>query len=113
MNIAEFIKQEMAARGMTYDVLATKAGTSRQNLWIKINKSVKPNFETMKRVLEALDYEVGIEKRADAPEAGEAEIRKFFECTEEEQISYECVEKLAAAMGYEITIKTHKNEIFV
>ena len=37
-NIVEFIKKEMSDRGMTYDLLAEKVGTSRQNLWMKLNR---------------------------------------------------------------------------
>ena len=37
-NSVEFIKEEMSNRGMTYDLLAEKAGTTRQNLWTKLNK---------------------------------------------------------------------------
>ena len=37
-NIVEFIKKEMSDRRMTYDLLAEKVGTSRQNLWMKLNR---------------------------------------------------------------------------
>ena len=50
-NIVEFIKEEMSNRGMTYDLLAEKVGTSRQNLWLKLNKNTRPNFETIKKIL--------------------------------------------------------------
>ena len=43
-NIVEFIKEEMSNRGMTYDLLAERVGTTRQNLWTKLNKNTRPNL---------------------------------------------------------------------
>ena len=62
-NIVEFIKEEMSNRGMTYDLLAEKAGTTRQNLWTKLNKNTRPNFETVRKILAALDYDLIVEKK--------------------------------------------------
>ena len=53
-NIVEFIKEEMSKRGMTYDLLAERMGTTRQNLWTKLNKNTRPNFETVRKILAAL-----------------------------------------------------------
>lgn len=110
-NIVDFIKEEMSARGMTYDLLAEKAGMSKQNLWDKMNKRVCPNFGNVKKILEGLDYELTIEKKEVADYYGEG-MRKllFFETAEKEQVSYDTVENLLSAVGYELKIKTHKNE---
>ena len=62
-NIVEFIKAEMSNRGMTYDLLAEKVGTTRQNLWLKLNKNTRPNFETVRKILAALDYDLVVEKK--------------------------------------------------
>lgn len=62
-NIVEFIKEEMSNRGMTYDLLAERVGTTRQNLWTKLNKNTRPNFETVRKILAALDYDLVVEKR--------------------------------------------------
>ena len=53
-NIVDFIKEEMSKRGMTYDLLAEKAGMSKQNLWDKMNKRVRPNFGNVKKILSFL-----------------------------------------------------------
>lgn len=108
-NIVDFIKKEMADRGMTYDLLAEKVGTSRQNLWLKLNKNSRPNFETVRKILAALDYDLTVEKEKGASDPGENEIADFFASTDEEQISYECVQALFATMGYSLKLKTHKN----
>lgn len=110
-NIVDFIKNEMSERGMTYDLLAERAGMSKQNLWDKMNKRVCPNFGNVKKILEGLDYELEIEKKEEADYYGD-EMRKlvFFEIAEEEQVSYDAVEKLLSAVGYELKLKTHKNE---
>ena len=55
-NIIDFIKSEMAARGMSYEQLAVYAGMSRQNLWDKMNKRVQPNFGNVRKILSGLDY---------------------------------------------------------
>ena len=63
-NIVDFIKKEMSARGMTYDVLAEKCGMTKQNVWDKLNKRAQPNFGNVKRILEGLGNELSIEKKA-------------------------------------------------
>ena len=108
-NIVEFIKKEMSDRGMTYDILAEKCGMSKQNLWDKLNKRNQPNFGNVRRILEGLGYEISIEKKY----AVQADIEQFFEMAEMEQVSYDCIEDLLAAMGYELKIKTQQIELKV
>ncbi len=38
------------------------------------------------------------------------EIADFFASTDEEQVSYECVQALFSTMGYSLELKTHKIE---
>lgn len=108
-DIIEFIKEEMSARGMTYDLLGKKAGMTKQNMWLKLNGNSRPNFETVVKILSALDYELTIEKKEGEQAPEKEEIQKFFESAEEEQVGYDCVEKLLAATGYQLTA-THKSE---
>ena len=70
-NIVEFIKEQMSNRGMTYDLLAERVGTTRQNLWTKLNKNTRPNFETVRKILAALDYDLVVEKKKGAADPGE------------------------------------------
>ena len=107
-NIIDFIKSEMAARGMSYEQLAVYAGMSRQNLWDKMNKRVQPNFGNVRKILSGLDYEISIEKSCSEPDA--AAWEEFIDIAEQEQVSYSCIEKLVSAIGYGLKIKTHKNE---
>lgn len=78
-NIVEFIKEEMSNRGMTYDLLAERVGTTRQNLWTKLNKNTRPNFETVRKILAALDYDLVVEKKKGAADPGEKEIADFLQ----------------------------------
>lgn len=110
MTIIEFIKQEMASRGMSYEQLAAEAGMSKQNLWDKLNKRTQPNFGNVRKILAGLDFEITIEKKVDGMEPVQADLEQFFEIAELEQVSYDCIEGLLFAMGYEIKMKTHKNE---
>lgn len=109
-DIIEFIKDEMKIRGITCGLLSKKFGTSRQNLWMKLNKNTRPNFETVVKILKALDYDITIEKVKEAQVSEQDLTQKFFECAEEEQVGFDCVEKLLAATGHVLKIKTHKNE---
>lgn len=109
-NIAEFIKKEMSDRGMTYDVLAEKCGMSKQNLWDKLNKRTQPNFGNVRRILEGLGYEISIGKKMDAADPVQDDIEQFFEVAELEQVSYDCIEDLLGAMGYELKMETQQNE---
>lgn len=110
MTITEFIKQEMAARGMSYEQLAADAGMSKQNLWDKLNRRTQPNFGNVRKILAGLDFEIVIEKKANGAEPAQADLQQFFEIAELEQVSYDCIEGLLSAMGYELKMKTHKNE---
>lgn len=109
-NIVEFIKKEMSDRGMAYDILAEKCGMSKQNLWDKLNKRTQPNFGNVRRILEGLGYEISIGKKMDAGDPVQADIEQFFEVAELEQVSYDCIEDLLAAMGYELKMETQQNE---
>lgn len=109
-NIVEFIKSEMVARGMTYEVLAEKSGMTRQNLWDKLNKRTQPNFGNVRRVLEGMGYELCIEKKMDGTWSAEANLEQFFEVAELEQVSYDCIKELLEAMGYVLQMKTQQNE---
>lgn len=111
INIVDFIKEEMSKRGMTYDLLAEKAGMSKQNLWDKMNKRVRPNFGNVKKILGGMDYELEIAKKEEKETNLDADMKEvFFEVAEEEQVSYEVIETLLAAVGYKLELKTHKNE---
>ncbi len=109
-NIVEFIKKEMSDRGMTYDILAEKCGMSKQNLWDKLNKRTQPNFGNVRRILGGLGYEISIGKKMDVGDPVQEDIEQFFEVAELEQVSYDCIEDLLAAMGYELKMKTQQNE---
>ena len=109
-NIVEFIKKEMSDRRMTYDLLAEKVGTSRQNLWMKLNRNTSPNFEAVRKILAALDYDLIVEKKECDQDTEEKKIADFFASTDEEQVSYECVQALISTMGYSLELKTHKTE---
>ena len=112
-NIIDFIKDEMSARAMTYDLLAEKAGMSKQNLWMKLNKNTRPNFDTVVRILKALDMEIIIEKDEKNTDPAEDITDNFFRCAVEEQVGYECVLKLLKATGNTLKIKTQINELNV
>lgn len=107
-NIMGFIKNKMDERGMTYELLATKAGMSRQNLWGKLNKRACPNLETVKKILSGMDYVLAIKKTSNIVSLEKMQ-EQFFDAAEEEQVSYEAAKKLLAAMGYEL-VATDKNE---
>ena len=109
-DIIEFIKDEMEARGITYGLLSKKYGTPRQNLWMKLNKNTRPNFETVVKILKVLDYDITIEKIKEIPVSEQELTQKFLESAEEEQVGFDCVEKMLAATGYALKITTHKDE---
>lgn len=110
MNIIDFIKEEMSKREMSYDLLGALSGMTRQNLWDKLNKRTSPNFGNVRKILAGLDMEISIEARKDGGEPVQADLETFFEIAELEQVSYDCIEALLSAMGYEVKIKTHDFE---
>lgn len=105
-NIIQFIKNEMSDRGMTYEFLAAQCGMSKQNLWDKLNKRVQPNFGNVRKILAGLGYDLTIEKKLGEAEPVKADLEEFFEIAELEQVSYDCIEDLLAAMGYELQMNT-------
>lgn len=108
-NIIEFIKNQMVARGMTYELLATKTGMSRQNLWSVLNKRACPNLETVKKILSGMDYVLVIKKKKNCISL-ESVQEHFFDAAEEEQVSYEAAKRLLAVMGYDLVV-TDNNAI--
>ena len=67
-DIISFIEEEMSKREMTYDMLAKKIGTSRQNLWMKLNQKKRPNFGTIRKILSGLDIDLIIENKRNKEE---------------------------------------------
>ena len=109
-DITSFIEEEMSKREMTYDMLAKKIGTSRQNLWMKLNQKTRPNFGTIRKILSGLDIDLVIEKKGDAEEPTEKDVSSFFEIADKEQVSYIAIEAFLFAVGYTLKMKTRKNE---
>lgn len=109
-NITEFIKKIMEERGMTYELLASLSGMSKQNVWDKLNKRACPNFENVKKMLTGMGFEIAVKQKEKLTPFPEMTVN-FFCAVEDEQISYEIVEKILDALGYELTIRedTHKN----
>ncbi|MDO4649351.1 MAG: helix-turn-helix transcriptional regulator [Eubacteriales bacterium] len=101
-SIADIIKSEMEAQGMTYEHLASECGITRQNLWIRLNKVYCPNFENAQKMLNALGVQIEIKKKENA--AKEVDQKSLFRCLEEKQISYEDVETILNEFGYEIAL---------
>ena len=58
----------------------------------------------------ACGYEISIGKKMDVGDPVQEDIEQFFEVAELEQVSYDCIEDLLAAMGYELKMKTQQNE---
>ena len=110
MTIMEFIKKEMEARGMTYENLAYTTGMSKQNVWDKLNKRVQPNFGTIKKILEGMDFELSVERRKGFTEPDADGVKKFFALVEDEAVSYDCIKSMLEMLGYDLVPKTQNIE---
>ena len=110
MDIISFIKEEMSKKEMTYDMLAKKIGTSRQNLWMKLNQKKRPNFGTIRKILSGLDIDLIIENKRNAEETSEEDVASFFEIADNEQVSYIAIEAFLSALGYTLKMDARKNE---
>lgn len=104
MDIREQIKKWMSKKNISYRELADRCGWSFQNIWIKLN-NVSPNYETVVRILKGMGLSVRIE-RAENPDEMDPDQRaeKVAELTTEQKISFEAVEELIAALGYQVKI---------
>ena len=100
MNIIERIRNWMQEDELTYEEVASRIGWSRQNLWIKLNKSQYPNFDTIRKVLEAMGKELIVKPIDQAP--AEIDLQKLYEVAEDQMVSFDVVEKLMNAIGYEL-----------
>ena len=78
MDIISFIEEEMSKKEMTYDMLAKRIGTSRQNLWMKLNQKKRPNFGTIRKILSGLDIDLIIENKRNAGEPSEEDVASFL-----------------------------------
>ena len=109
-DIISFIEEEMSKREMTYDMLAKKIGTSRQNLWMKLNQKKRPNFGTIRKILSGLDIDLIIKNKRNMEELSAEDIALFFEIADNEQVSYIAIETFLSALGYTLEMDTRKNE---
>ena len=110
MDIISFIEEEMSKKEMTYDMLAKRIGTSRQNLWMKLNQKKRPNFGTIRKILSGLDIDLIIENKRNAGEPSEEDVASFFEIVDNEQVSYIAIEAFLSALGYTLKMDARKNE---
>ena len=108
MDIISFIEEEMSKKEMTYDMLAKKIGTSRQNLWMKLNQKKRPNFGTIRKILSGLDIDLIIENKRNAEETSEEDVASFFEIADNEQVSYIAIEAFLSALGYTLKMDARK-----
>lgn len=100
MDIMDKIRGWMHDEELTYEELGKRIGWTRQNLWLKMNKSVCPNFDTVRKIAEAMGYEMTVSPRDDF--TGEVDLREMYATAEEQQVSFEVVEDLLNAIGYEV-----------
>ena len=106
MQIMDKIRSWMQEEDLTYEELGKRIGQTRQNIWTKMNKSVCPNFDTVRKIAEALGYEMTVNPMDDY--SGVVNLQELYATAEEQQVSFEVVEDLLNAIGYEVQfVKTH------
>ena len=106
MDIMDKIRSWMHDEELTYEELGKRIGWTRQNLWLKMNKSVCPNFDTVRKIAEAMGYEMTVSPMDDY--SGVVNLQELYATAEEQQVSFEVVEDLLNAIGYEVQfVKTH------
>ena len=85
---------------LTYEELAKRNGWTRQNLWLKMNKSVCPNFDTVRKIAEAMGRQMEVIPKDDF--TGEVDLKELYATAEDQQVSFDVVEELLNAIGYEV-----------
>lgn len=108
MTIMDMIRSWMKEEGLTYEELAKLIGWTKQNLWMKMNKTEYPNFDTVRKIVEALGYEIQFEMMDNNP-VGNVNLQELYKTTEEQQVSFDVVKDLINAMGYEVKFVKTKN----
>lgn len=101
MNIMDKIRGWMQEEELTYEELATRIGWSRQNLWLKMNKSVCPNFDTVRKIAEAMGHEMTVRPLDEVP--AEVNLQDLYAVAEEQQVSFDVIEEMLRAIGYELS----------
>lgn len=99
--IQDTIKEYMEAHHLTYEEVARTIGTTKQNLWKKLNRRKAPEFGGVKEVLGALGFQMKVEK---VEEGASLDFEQLLSSEAMEGISYEAMEDLVRSLGYEIVV---------
>lgn len=102
MDIRKKITEIMTEKGISYAELARSIGWSRQNLWMKLNNENQPNFENIRKIIDALGMEIKFASK-DAPDEF-LSAERLYEATDEQVVSFEVVESIVNSMGYVVVI---------
>lgn len=100
--IQDTIKEYMEAHHLTYEEVARTIGTTRQNLWRKLNRRKAPEFGGVKEVLGALGFQMKVEKVEEGRTS--LDFERLLSSEAMEGISYEAMEDLVRSLGYEIVV---------
>lgn len=95
------LKNWMAETGTTYDEIASKTGTTRQNIWLKLNKGTAPSFSTVYKIVKALGGDVEV----DPPKRGaKKQLEQMAVDLEDELASFEVVRSVFRVLGYNLVL---------
>lgn len=100
MNIINTIQGWREEEGLSYEELASRLGWSRQHLWRMLNMGTSPNFESVRKIAEALGHKMTILPLEDAPE--EPDLTELYEAAEDQQVSFEVIRGIYRTAGYEL-----------
>ena len=103
MAIMEKVRAWMEEEDLTYEELGKRIGWSKQNLWRMMHVGTCPNFESVVKVAKALGYEMTVSQNDDF--TGVVDLEELYRRVEEQQVSFDVVEDLLNAIGYDVQFK--------
>ncbi len=107
MDIKKVIQMWMRQEGVNAVGLADRLGISRQRIYSRLDPDRKPNFRSVYEMVGALGKTGIIKRRGQSPEM--LTMKDLLRATDEQQLSFETVERLLNALGYEIVFMNTKD----
>ena len=99
MDVTEYIKAAMKEEGVTQIELGNRTGLTRQSVFDMLSRK-NPNFATVRRVFNAIDREIVIERKDGSPL--DFDLEGFYELLTEQAPSFGKLTAILDYLGYKL-----------
>lgn len=107
VEITEVFKKYMEDNKLSYAAVAQKIGWSKENLWYKLNVATSCTFNSIKKIADALGFDIKLEKEKTV---NIDSLESLVAGVADDTASFKVVEHIMKSMGYSFKIIFPKGE---